>query len=90
MDADEEAGLRAFAVEVGCHSGASYPGRPLWIERDGARTEVAEVIAEWIEAERRGYRVRLADGAHMLLYYVPELDLWSGLPERRGPDAPQA
>jgi hypothetical protein len=81
MDADEEAGLRAFALEVGCHSGASYPGRPLWIERGGVRTDVDEILAEWIEVERRGYRVRLADGTHMLLYYVPELDLWSGVPQ---------
>jgi hypothetical protein len=28
--------------------------------------------------------VRLADGASLLLYYVPELDLWSGVWPDRG------
>ncbi|MEX0751187.1 MAG: hypothetical protein WD359_10315, partial [Dehalococcoidia bacterium] len=27
-----------------------------------------------------GIRVRLQDGSLLLLYYVPELDLWSGIP----------
>ena len=80
MDKDEEAGLRAFAVRVGCHAGAAYPERPLWVEREGARVEVADVEAQWREVERLGFRVRLADGARLLLYYVPEIDLWSGVP----------
>jgi hypothetical protein len=79
MDKDEEAGLRAFTLTVGCYAGTSYPERPLWVERDGARVDVDEVIAQWREEERIGFRVRLADGTHLLLYYVPELDLWSGV-----------
>lgn len=79
MDKDEEAGLRAFALKVGAHAGASYPERPLWVERDGVRSDVVEVEAQWREEERLGFRVRLADGSHLLLYYVPELDLWSGV-----------
>ena len=79
MDRDEEAGLRAFALNVGAYAGASYPERPLWIERGGARIEVAAVDAQWREEERLGFRVRLADGSAWLLYYVPELDLWSGV-----------
>jgi hypothetical protein len=82
MDKDEEAGLRAFAVAVGCHAAASYPGQPMGIERDGARVGVAAVESQWREEERYGYRVRLAGGAHVLLYYVPELDLWSGIEQR--------
>ncbi len=78
MDADEEEGLRAFALNVGAHGGASYPERPLWIERGGARIEVAAVEAQWREADRLGFRVRLTDGSQVLLYYVPELDIWSG------------
>ena len=79
MDRDEEAGLRAFALTVGCHSAASYPGQPMWVERDGARIDIEAIEAQWREEERYGYRVRLADGQHVLLYYVPELDLWSGV-----------
>jgi hypothetical protein len=84
VDCDEEAGLRAFAVTVGAYAGASYPERPLWVERDGVRVEVASVDARWREEERVGFRVRLADGSAWLLYYVPELDLWSGVANGAG------
>jgi len=77
--------LRAFAVRVGCHSGSSYPGQPLWVERENARAEVVEVDASWREEERLGFRVRLADGEHMLLYYIPELELWSGVTQSAAP-----
>jgi hypothetical protein len=79
MDRDEEAGLRAFALTVGCHSAASCPGQPIWVERDGVRIDIVAIESQWREEERYGYRVRLADGRHVLLYYVPELDLWSGV-----------
>lgn len=80
VDNGEEAGLRAFAVDVGAYAGASYPERPEWVARDGRRLAVTEVLAAWREEERVGFRVRLEDGAVLLLYYVPELDLWSGIP----------
>ena len=80
MDKDEEAGLRAFALKVGCYSGAAYPERPEWLERDGLRVDVAAVEAQWREEERLGFRLRLTDGSRALVYYVPELDLWSGVP----------
>jgi hypothetical protein len=78
IDKDEEAGLRAFEVKVGCHAGASYPGTPLWVEHHRGRRIVRRVDARWREEERLGFRVRFEDGGTMLLYYVPELDLWSG------------
>ncbi len=78
MDKDEEAGLRAFRIEVGSYAGVSYPERPRWIQRGGVRCDVAEVVSQWREEERLGFRVRLADGTLMLIYYVPELDIWSG------------
>ena len=84
MDRDEEEGLRAFALKVGAYAGASYPERPQSIERDGVRAEVTAVEAAWREEERLGFRVRLADGSSLLLYYVPELDLWSGVWPDRG------
>ena len=79
MDEIEEAGLRAFEARVGCYAGASYPDRPQWVERDGVRVDVAEVESQWREEERIGFRVLLNDGVHLLLYYVPELDLWSAV-----------
>lgn len=84
MDSDEEDGLRAFALRVGVDADASPRERPVWVERDGARIAVADVLAEWREEERRGFRVRLSDGSDLLLYYVPEFDLWSGLAMTRG------
>ncbi len=81
MEADEEEGLRAFALTVGVDDDSA---RPRWIERDGTRVEVAAIEAEWREDERLGYRVRLADGAALLLYYVRELDIWSGVAMRSG------
>jgi hypothetical protein len=78
MDKDEELGLRAFALRVGDYSGASSPERPEWVELNGERLIVTSVEAQWREEDRLGFRVRLGDGAHMLLYYVAELDLWSG------------
>lgn len=79
MDKDEEAGLRAFALRVEAYAGTSYPERPLRIERDGVAAEVIEVVARWQEEERVGFRASLSDGQIILLYYVPELDLWSGV-----------
>jgi hypothetical protein len=87
MDEREEEGVRAFALRVGARAGASYPEDPIWVERAGARIDVAEVEARWREVERLGYRVRLADGARLLLYYVPELDLWSGVAFAEDADA---
>lgn len=78
MDKEEEEGLRAFTLRVGAYGGSTYPERPEWVERAGVRVDVARVDAQWREEERIGFRVALADGSMLLLYYVPELDLWSG------------
>jgi hypothetical protein len=87
MDEREEEGVRAFALTVGAHAGASYPERPLWVERGGERVPVEEIESRWREVERLGFRVRLADGSRLLLYYVPELDLWSGVAFAEDADA---
>jgi hypothetical protein len=84
VDQDEEAGLRAFALRVGCYAGASYPERPQWVERDGLRVDVEAIESQWREEERLGFRLRLADASRLLVYYVPEFDLWSGVPMRAG------
>jgi hypothetical protein len=84
MDSDEEEGLRAFALRVEAYAGASSPERPMAVELDGRRVEVERVEARWREEERIGFRVRLRGGQSALLYYVPELDLWSGVWARGG------
>ena len=73
------AGLRAFSLRVGCYAGHRYPERPQWVEIEGAQTEVASVDSEWREEHRLGYRVTLRDDRRLLLYYVPNDDLWSGV-----------
>ena len=75
----ELAGLRAFSLCVGCYAGQRYPERPQWVELDGERVEVASVESEWREEERLGFLVTLRDGRRLLLYYVPNEDLWSGV-----------
>ena len=74
----ELAGLRAFELRVEAYAGRRYPERPLWVELEGERIEVASVGSEWREEERLGFRVTLRDGRRLLLYYVPNEDLWSG------------
>jgi hypothetical protein len=49
------------------------------VETGGARAEVASVESEWREEDRLGYLVTLRDGRRLLLYYVPNDDLWSGV-----------
>ena len=85
-DNGEDAGLRAFALEVGAYAGASYPERPEWVAIDDQRVAVAEVLATWREEERVGFRVRLEEVTCLLLYYVPDLVIWSGIPVTPAPD----
>ena len=73
------AGLQATAVRVGCYAGQRYPERPQWVELEGQRAEVASVESEWREEDRLGFLVNLRDGRRVLLYYVPNDDLWSGV-----------
>jgi hypothetical protein len=49
------------------------------VDLDGARVDVAAVENEWREEDRLGYLITLTDGRRMLLYYVPNEDLWSGI-----------
>lgn len=79
MPPGELAGLRAFAVRVGCYAGHRSPERPQWVEIEGVRQEVASVESEWREEERLGFLLTLRDGRRVLLYYVPNEDLWSGV-----------
>lgn len=79
MDSDEEAGLRAFGVTVGAEGGEDTLVRPLWLAREAGRVPVVAIDSSWREEERFGFRVLLGDGSRWLLYYVPELELWSGI-----------
>ena len=73
------AGLRASALRVGCYAGHRYAQRPEWVELAGERIDVAAVESEWREEGKLGFLVTLRDGRRLLLYYVPNEDLWSGV-----------
>lgn len=75
----ELAGLRAREVRVGAYAGQRSPERPRWVEIEGARSDVEAIESEWREEERLGYLLTLRDGRRVLLYYVPNHDLWSGV-----------
>ena len=75
----ELAGLQAFELRVGAYAGQRSPERPEWVELEGERIEVASVESEWREEERLGWLVALRDGRRLLLYHVPNEDLWSGV-----------
>ncbi len=79
VPAGELTGLRAFALRVGAYAGQRYPERPEWVEIEGRREQVASVESEWREEERLGFLLTLRDGKRLLLYYVPNEDLWSGV-----------
>ncbi len=72
-------GSRAQPVRVGCYAGRRYPERPEWVEMEGRKVEVQSVESEWREEDRLGFLVTLRDSGRMLLYYVPNHDLWSGV-----------
>lgn len=80
----ELAGLQAFELRVEAHAGQRYPDRPLWVELEGERVDVASIETEWREEERLGWLVKLSDHRRLLLYYVPNEDLWSGVVQHDG------
>jgi len=78
-DGDDLAGLRAFELRVGCYAGHRYPDRPEWVELAGERIDIDSIEREWREESRLAFMVRLRDRKRLLLYYVPNEDLWSGV-----------
>ncbi|MCI0890738.1 MAG: hypothetical protein J4O04_08010 [Chloroflexi bacterium] len=74
----EDAGRFAARLNVGSYAGHRYPQRPEWVELDGVRIDVTEVVREWREQDRWGFEVQLSDATRLLLYYDPNEDAWSG------------
>ena len=72
------AGNPAGRLNVGCYAGHRYPERPEWVELDGVRVDVTEIVSQWREPERLGFLVELRDRRRVLLYYDPNEDAWSG------------
>ena len=73
-----ESGEQPIKLNVGFYAGHRYPQRPEWVELEGVRIDVIEVVREWREQDRLGFEVQLGDGTRLLLYYDPNEDAWSG------------
>jgi len=62
---------------VECYAGVEYPERPRAVWWQGARHEVETVDKEWRTPEGKGFRVRLASGQTLELFYSTRADEWS-------------
>ncbi len=69
-----------MADRVECHSGYAYAQRPTALWWEGARLEIAAVLAEWRTPEGKHFRVRVADGRVFEVTYFDSEDEWSILP----------
>jgi hypothetical protein len=70
-------GAASTEVRVGCYAGSRGNEEPRWVEIDGVRCPVREVESRWREPDRDGWRVTLDDGRRLILYYVPNTQLWT-------------
>ena len=61
---------------VECYSGLEYADRPRAIWWQGARVEVQAVEKQWRTPEGRGFRVRLASGQTLDLFFSTRTDEW--------------
>jgi len=66
-----------MADRVECHSGYAYAQRPIALWWEGARLEIAAVLAEWRTPEGKHFRVRVADGRVFEAVYVELYETWS-------------
>ena len=78
--------MNLFDLRVGCHEGHKGRERPAWVELEGRRVRVAEILDRWYQGpEKAGgeavnyFKVCLEDGRVILLRYVPLFDRWAGV-----------
>jgi hypothetical protein len=57
-------------------SDTEYAERPLSLKWDGARYEIAEIIARWRGPGEKGFRVKTANGQAFELTYQEISDTW--------------
>ncbi|MDR3574250.1 MAG: hypothetical protein P4L50_10325 [Anaerolineaceae bacterium] len=61
---------------VECYSGTSYAERPLALNLEGQRLEVAEIEAEWRTPSARCFRISTKNGQKFDLFYDELQDAW--------------
>ena len=54
---------------VECYSGSTYAERPIALQWDGMRVEIADVEERWRIPGELCFRVRALDGRRFALYY---------------------
>jgi hypothetical protein len=63
-------------VRVECHSGYTYPERPIAVEMDGERQEIAQIVSEARTPSGNYFRVKMTDDREVDLEYDEEKDEW--------------
>jgi hypothetical protein len=61
---------------VECHSGFTYPDKPVALTWEGRRLEISRILAEWRTPEKNCYRVYTTDGMEFELAYSQDIDEW--------------
>ena len=62
---------------VECRSDSHYAERPLSLEWEGQRLEIAEILSRWRGHGERGFRVQTADKQVFELTYREVPDEWT-------------
>jgi len=66
-----------FAMDVvECRSDSEYAERPLSVNWQGRRMEVAEIVATWRGPGEKGFRIKTVEGAAFDLAYHEIPDEW--------------
>jgi hypothetical protein len=61
---------------VECHSGFTYPDRPVALVWEGRRQEIVQILAEWLTPGYKYFRVCITDGRKFELAYNQITDEW--------------
>jgi hypothetical protein len=61
---------------VECRSDSEYAERPLAVNWQGRRIEVAEIVASWRGPGEKGFRVKTVEGSAFDLAYHEIPDEW--------------
>ncbi len=73
---------------VTCYAGGRYPERPRAVLWDGRWRPVAAVEAQWRTLDGIHFRVRLADGRRLHLFYSETGKVWEISEAERSPTLP--
>ncbi|MBN2430858.1 MAG: hypothetical protein JXQ27_05250 [Acidobacteria bacterium] len=70
--------MEFFSLEVVCYSGYRLHETPRRVMVDGREYDVLDILDRWYGVGYMYFKVRLAEGAKMLLRYDEWDDVWCG------------